>query len=187
MTAGGGPWGDESEVVRAAGDWAARRVVRPTQSKTTARPPEELAAAAGDTVTASGIGGEQALRVFSEILEPATRSQDDPMNLAYIPAAPTRAAVAFDLVTSAANVFAGTWEAGAGAIFAENQALGWMLRGGRNRRQPVRARHRAPPRAHATGRASRRRLATRMHGRRTLLDLGGRQSARRWDPRGSRG
>jgi glutamate/tyrosine decarboxylase-like PLP-dependent enzyme len=127
MTAGGGPWGDESEVVRAAGDWAARRVVRPTQSKTTARPPEELAAAAGDTVTASGIGGEQALRVFSEILEPATRSQDDPMNLAYIPAAPTRAAVAFDLVTSAANVFAGTWEAGAGAIFAENQALGWIL------------------------------------------------------------
>ncbi len=122
-----GPWGDESEVVRAAGEWAARRVVRPTQSKTTARPAEELAAAAGATITAGGIGGEQALRVFGEILEPATRSQDDPMNLAYIPAAPTRAAVAFDLVTSAANVFAGTWEAGAGAIFAENQALGWIL------------------------------------------------------------
>ena len=120
-------WGDETELVRAAVDWAARRVVRPTDSKTTARPASELAAAAGRTVTPAGIGGAEALRVFREVLEPATRSQDDPMNLAYIPSAPTRAAVAFDLVTSAANVFAGVWEAGAGAIFAENEALAWII------------------------------------------------------------
>jgi len=37
--------------------------------------------------------GTEALRVFRDILVPATRSQDDPMNLAYIPSAPTRAAV----------------------------------------------------------------------------------------------
>jgi glutamate/tyrosine decarboxylase-like PLP-dependent enzyme len=35
--------------------------------------------------------------------------------------------VAFDLVTSAANVFGGLWEAGAGAIYAENEALGWII------------------------------------------------------------
>jgi glutamate/tyrosine decarboxylase-like PLP-dependent enzyme len=120
-------WGDEAELVRAAVEWAAQRVVRPTDSKTTARPASELAAAAGPTVTPAGIGGTEALRVFREILLPATRSQDDPMNLAYIPSAPTRAAVAFDLVTSAANVFAGVWEAGAGAIYAENEALGWII------------------------------------------------------------
>jgi len=120
-------WGDEDEVVRAAVDWAAGRVVRPTDSKTTARPASELAAAAGRTVTPAGIGGTEALRVFRDILVPATRSQEDPMNLAYIPSAPTRAAVAFDLVTSAANVFAGIWEAGAGAIYAENAALGWII------------------------------------------------------------
>jgi glutamate/tyrosine decarboxylase-like PLP-dependent enzyme len=120
-------WGDETELVRAAVEWAARRVVRPTDSKTTARPASELAAAAGRTVTQAGIGGAEALRVFRDILLPATRSQDDPMNLAYIPSAPTRAAVAFDLVTSAANVFAGIWEAGAGAIYAENEALGWII------------------------------------------------------------
>jgi glutamate/tyrosine decarboxylase-like PLP-dependent enzyme len=120
-------WGDEAEIVRAAVEWAAQRVVRPTDSKTTARPASELAAAAGRTVTPAGIGAIEALRVFHEILLPATRSQDDPMNLAYIPSAPTRAAVAFDLVTSAANVFGGVWEAGAGAIFAENQALGWII------------------------------------------------------------
>jgi glutamate/tyrosine decarboxylase-like PLP-dependent enzyme len=120
-------WGDEAELVRAAVEWAAQRVVRPTDSKTTARPASELAAAAGATVTPAGIGGAEALRVFRDILLPATRSQDDPMNLAYIPSAPTRAAVAFDLVTSAANVFAGVWEAGAGAIYAENEALGWII------------------------------------------------------------
>jgi hypothetical protein len=79
-------WGDEEEVVRAAVEWAAARVVRPTDSKTTARPAWELAAAAGRTVTPAGIGGSEALRVFRDIFVPATRSQDDPMNLAYIPA-----------------------------------------------------------------------------------------------------
>ncbi|MEP6479369.1 MAG: aminotransferase class V-fold PLP-dependent enzyme [Rhodoglobus sp.] len=119
-------WGDESAVVQLAADWSAQRVVRHTDPLSTARAASELAAAAGPTVTPGGIGGDAALRVFNEVLEPATRSQDDPYNLAYIPAAPTRAAVAFDLVTSAANIFAGMWEAGAGAIYAENEALAWI-------------------------------------------------------------
>ncbi|WP_349897785.1 pyridoxal phosphate-dependent decarboxylase family protein [Parafrigoribacterium soli] len=119
-------WGDESEVVQLALDWAARRVVRHTDPMSTARPASELAADAGATITADGIGGEAALRVFDRVLEPATRSQDDPMNLAYVPAAPTRAAIAFDLVTSSANIFGGLWEGGAGAIFAENEALAWI-------------------------------------------------------------
>ncbi|GIT46259.1 MAG: hypothetical protein Ct9H300mP12_08440 [Acidimicrobiales bacterium] len=48
------------------------------------------------------------------------------MNLAYVPAAPTEAALVFDLAVSAANIFSGTWEAGAGAVAAENQALAWL-------------------------------------------------------------
>lgn len=119
-------WGDESAVVDLALGWAAKRVIRNTDPMSTARTTSELTADAGATITAQGIGGEAALRVFDRVLEPATRSQDDPMNLAYIPTAPTRAAVAFDLVTSAANIFGGVWEAGAGAIFAENEALHWI-------------------------------------------------------------
>lgn len=119
-------WGDESHIVQLAADWSAQRVVRVADPLTTARPASELRAAAAETVTPEGIGADAALRVFTEVLEPATRAQDDPYNLAYIPAAPTRAAVAFDLVTSAANVFGGIWEAGAGAIFAENEALAWI-------------------------------------------------------------
>jgi len=118
--------GDESRVVERALDWAARRVVRHTDPMSTARPSSELATDAGPSITAEGIGGEAALAIFDRVLEPATRSQDDPMNLAYIAAAPTRAAIAFDLVTSSANIFGGLWEAGAGAIYAENEALAWI-------------------------------------------------------------
>ena len=120
-------WGDESEVVQLAVDWSAQRVVRHTDPLSTARPASDLLADAGPTITAAGIGGPAALEVFDRVLEPATRSQDDPLNLAYIAAAPTRAAVAFDLVTSAANIFGGLWEAGAGAIYAENEALAWLV------------------------------------------------------------
>ena len=120
-------WGDEYRVVREAMDWAEARVVRETDPKTTARSAEELREAAGRTVCPAGIGGLAALRVFIDVLEPATRAQDDPMNLAYVPSAPTRASVAFDFVTSAANVFGGVWETGAGAIFAENEALAWLV------------------------------------------------------------
>ena len=120
------PFGDETGIARMVGDWAADRVVRPSDPKWSARTPEELHHDAGVTISADGIGAEAALRVFDTVLVPATRAQDDPMNLAYIPSAPTRAAVAFDLATSAANVFGGIWEAGAGAIFAENEALAWI-------------------------------------------------------------
>jgi glutamate/tyrosine decarboxylase-like PLP-dependent enzyme len=121
-------WGDETAVVDEALEWVRGRVIRPTDPKSTARSPAVLAAAAGPTITAGGIGGAAALRVFDQVLAPATRAQDDPLNLAYVPAAPTRAAIAFELVTSAANIFAGLWEAGAGAIYAENEALAWLVR-----------------------------------------------------------
>ncbi len=120
-------WGDESAIVDLAANWATRRVVRHTDPLSTARSAADLRADAGATITAHGIGADAALGVFDRVLEPATRSQDDPLNLAYIAAAPTRAAIAFDLVTSAANIFGGLWEAGAGAIYAENEALAWIV------------------------------------------------------------
>ncbi len=119
-------WGDESATLTAAFEWAETRVVRASDPKTTARPSSAISMDAGRTITAGGIGATEALRIFEEVLEPATRAQDDPMNLAYIPSAPTGAAVAFDVVTASANIFAGVWQAGAGAIWAENQALAWI-------------------------------------------------------------
>jgi glutamate/tyrosine decarboxylase-like PLP-dependent enzyme len=92
-----------------------------------ARPASELADALDGSISPGGIGGHEALRVFRDVLMPACRPMDDPMNLAYVPAAPTVAATMFDLVVSASSIFAGMWEAGAGAIAAENEALAWLV------------------------------------------------------------
>lgn len=120
-------WGDESAAVEAATTWARQRFSSGSDPKTSARSAAELDAAVGATITPAGLGHAEAMRLYEEVLIPATRSADDPMNLAYIPGAPTRAAVAFDTAVSAANVFGGVWEGGAGAIFAENQVLRWLM------------------------------------------------------------
>jgi glutamate/tyrosine decarboxylase-like PLP-dependent enzyme len=91
-----------------------------------AKPADVLNAALAGTVCAEGIGGHQALQLFRDLLMPATRPLDDPLALAYVPTAPAPAATLFDLVVSASSIFAGHWESGAGAIAAENQALGWL-------------------------------------------------------------
>ena len=120
-------WGDESDIVAEVVGLISRRILRASDPKTTARPASELAAEASKTVTAAGLGATEVLRIFEDTLLPATRAQDDPYNLAYIPAAPTKAAKAFDAAVASYNIFAGIWEAGAGAIFAENEALGWLI------------------------------------------------------------
>lgn len=120
-------WGDERDAVTAALRWSSTHAVAPTDPKTGPRSAAELSAATGPTITPEGIGADRALALFDEVLIPATRASGDPMNLAHIPAAPTRAAIAFDTAVSAANVFGGVWEYGAGAIHAENQVLAWLV------------------------------------------------------------
>lgn len=86
----------------------------------------ELRAMAGRTITAGGIGGLEALRVFGDVLATATISTDHPRNLSFVPCAPTEAAVLFDLVVGASSIFGGSWMEGGGAIFAENEALRYL-------------------------------------------------------------
>jgi len=87
---------------------------------------EELRALAGTTVTPDGIGGIEALRVFGEVLAPACISVDHPRFLSFVPAAPTEAAILFDLVVGASSIYGGSWMEGGGAVFAENEALRWL-------------------------------------------------------------
>ena len=90
------------------------------------RSADELRALAGPTVTEAGLGGLEALRVFADVLAPACISIDHPRFLSFVPAAPTEAAVLFDLVVGASSIYAGSWLEGGGAIFAENEALRWI-------------------------------------------------------------
>ena len=87
---------------------------------------QELGRRAGQTITPSGLGGEQALRVWTDVLAPATMSVDHPRYLAFIPGAPTEAATLFDLVLSVSSLYGGSWLESSGAVYAENQALRWV-------------------------------------------------------------
>ena len=88
---------------------------------------KELRAQVGETVTAKGIGGEKAFELFREVLSRSSVSIDHRRHLAFVSAAPTRAAIMFDLVTSAASIHGAYWMEGAGGIFAENQAMEWLV------------------------------------------------------------
>jgi len=87
---------------------------------------EDLAAECGPTVTPEGIGGMAALELFKETLGPACLSVDYPRYLSFVPAAPTEAAVLFDLVVGASSIYGGSWIEGSGAAYAENEALRWL-------------------------------------------------------------
>ena len=80
----------------------------------------------GNTITERGLGGRAALGVFTEVLAKACISTDHPRYLAYIPSAPSEYASLFDLVVGASALYGGSWQEGAGAVFAENQALRWL-------------------------------------------------------------
>ncbi len=88
---------------------------------------EELKALVGETITSEGIGGEYAFKLWRKHLAKANVPVDHPRNLAFVPASPTRAAIMFDLVTSASSIHGAYWMEGAGGIFCENEAMKWIV------------------------------------------------------------
>ncbi|MFM7306806.1 MAG: pyridoxal phosphate-dependent decarboxylase family protein [Actinomycetota bacterium] len=81
----------------------------------------------GETITAEGLGALKALEIFTEQLAPSCISVDHPLFLSFVPGAPTESAVLFDLAVAASNIYGGSWLEGAGAVYAENQALQWLI------------------------------------------------------------
>jgi len=89
-------------------------------------PQDTLEGLAGQTITEEGLGGDTALKLFIDTLAPACISEDHPRYLAFVPTAPSEVSTLFDLVVGASNICASSWLEGAGAIYAENQALRWI-------------------------------------------------------------
>jgi aromatic-L-amino-acid decarboxylase len=85
--------------------------------------PEVLAARAGQWIGREGHDPLDVLRVFEEVLAPAVISIDSPRFLSFIPAAPTKASLLFDMVVSASSLSGISWLEAGGAVYAENQAL----------------------------------------------------------------
>jgi L-2,4-diaminobutyrate decarboxylase len=88
--------------------------------------PHALEELVGQTVTATGVGRAEALRLWTEVLGPACLSVDHRRYLSFIPNAPTKASCYFDMLVAASNVYSGSWLEGSGAVYAENQALRWI-------------------------------------------------------------
>jgi glutamate/tyrosine decarboxylase-like PLP-dependent enzyme len=86
----------------------------------------ELETIVGQTILPEGRNGLDVLREFVEELAPSCISVDHPLFLSFVPGAPTESSVLFDLVVAASNIYAGSWMEGAGAVYAENQALRWI-------------------------------------------------------------
>ncbi len=77
-------------------------------------------------INAAGNDPEVVLRQFTEVLAEAVISCDSPRFLAFIPAAPTKASLLFDMVVSASSLSGISWFEAAGAVHAENQALRFL-------------------------------------------------------------
>lgn len=120
-------WNDSTELfAHSVIGYAIERLRLPKDPRWGSQPRDVLDAALAHAISPQGAGAHEALRLARDVLIPACRPMDDPMNLAYVPTAPTVAATMFDLVVSASSIFGGAWEGGAGAIAAENQALRWL-------------------------------------------------------------
>lgn len=63
------------------------------------------------------------LDLFADRVATAVISSDSPRFLSFIPAAPTKASLLFDMVVSCSSLHATSWLEAAGAVSAENQAL----------------------------------------------------------------
>ena len=91
-----------------------------------ALPVAALEDAAPNLITAAGNDPDVVLRQFREVLSLAVISCDSPRFLAFIPAAPTKAALLFDMIVSASSLSGISWLEAAGAVHAENQALRFL-------------------------------------------------------------
>ena len=74
-------------------------------------------------LAAEGHNPDQVLGVYTSMLAPAVISADSPRFLGFIPAAPSKASLLFDMLVSCASIQGISWLEAAGAIHAENQVL----------------------------------------------------------------
>lgn len=107
-------------------DHALRRIRMDPPPLDGPQPADVLARVAGKTITEDGLGGDEALRLFSDVLTPATISTDHPRFLAFVPGAPTEASILADLLVGASSIYGGSWLEGAGLVHAENETIRFL-------------------------------------------------------------
>jgi glutamate/tyrosine decarboxylase-like PLP-dependent enzyme len=84
---------------------------------------EDLEAVFGGLLGQKGTDPDQVLGIYTSTIAPAVISADSPRFLGFIPSAPTKASLLFDMLVSCASIQGISWLEAAGAVHAENQVL----------------------------------------------------------------
>ncbi|MGN6791993.1 MAG: pyridoxal phosphate-dependent decarboxylase family protein [Streptosporangiaceae bacterium] len=112
------------QMIRSVLAYAENRLrLDPVPLDTGSRDPAVLDIALQGLLGEEGHDPDQVLGAYASILAPAVMSADSPRFLGFIPAAPTKAALLFDMLVSCASIHGISWLEAAGAIHAENQVL----------------------------------------------------------------
>src|SRR5580693_417880 len=112
------------QMIRSVLAYAENRLrLEPVPLDQGARDPAVLDAALNGLLGDGPHNPDQVLGVYTSCLAPAVISADSPRFLGFIPAAPTKAALLFDMLISCASIQGISWLEAAGAIQAENQVL----------------------------------------------------------------
>jgi aromatic-L-amino-acid/L-tryptophan decarboxylase len=112
------------QMIRSVLAYAENRLrLNPVPLDKGSRDPAELDVALRGLLGEDGHDPDQVLGVYASMLAPAVISADSPRFLGFIPAAPTKASLLFDMLISCASIQGISWLEAAGAIHAENQVL----------------------------------------------------------------
>jgi aromatic-L-amino-acid/L-tryptophan decarboxylase len=112
------------QMIRSVLAYAENRLrLNPVPLDEGSRDPAELDAALKGLLGDEPHNSDQVLGVYTSVMAPAVISADSPRFLGFIPAAPTKAALLFDMLVSCASIQGISWLEAAGAIHAENLVL----------------------------------------------------------------
>ena len=112
------------QMIRSVLAYAENRLrLDPVPLDTGSRDPAVLDLALGGLIGDEGNDPDKVLGAYASVVAPAVISVDSPRFLGFIPAAPTKAALLFDMLVSCASIHGISWLEAAGAIHAENQVL----------------------------------------------------------------
>jgi aromatic-L-amino-acid/L-tryptophan decarboxylase len=87
------------------------------------QPAADLYKALNGVIRDRGRVPDEVLGIYSSVIAPSIISADSPRFLGFIPAAPTKASLLFDMLVSCASIQGISWLEASGAIAAENSVL----------------------------------------------------------------
>ncbi len=112
------------QMVRSVLAYAENRLrMNPVPLDRGALPADELYGRLDGLIREVGRHPDEVLGVYASVIAPSVISADSPRFLGFIPAAPTKASLLFDMLVSCASIQGISWLEASGAIAAENTVL----------------------------------------------------------------